>query len=142
MNIDGVNTGIVMDHITAGKSMIIYKYLGLDRLDCSVAIIQNANSTKYGKKDIIKIDSMIDLDFDILGYIDPKITINLVENGVLTKKQHLKLPDKIEGVIKCKNPRCITTIEQEVIHKFYLADKAKGTYRCVYCDTEQSGLPV
>lgn len=140
MNIDGVTTGIVIDHIEAGKSMDIYKLLRLDKLDCSVAIIQNADSTKYGKKDIIKIDSMIDLDFDVLGYIDPHITINLVEDGQLTKKEHMKLPHKLTGVVQCKNPRCITSVEQEVVHSFYLADEENGVYRCSYCDAEKSEI--
>ena len=136
MNIDGVSTGIVLDHIKAGKSMQIYELLGLDKLDCCVAIIQNAESSKYGKKDIIKIDGKIDLDFDILGYIDNNITVNIVDSGKLEKKVHLDLPETLTNVIKCKNPRCITSIEQEIPHKFKLVDRAKKTYRCIYCDTE------
>lgn len=136
MNIDGVSTGIVLDHIKAGKSMQIYELLGLDKLDCCVAIIQNAESSKYGKKDIIKIDGKIDLDFDILGYVDNNITVNIVDNGRLNKKVHLDLPETLTNVIKCKNPRCITSIEQEIPHKFKLVDRANKTYRCIYCDTE------
>ncbi|MEG0291724.1 MAG: aspartate carbamoyltransferase regulatory subunit [Anaerovoracaceae bacterium] len=140
MNIDGVTTGIVLDHIEAGKSMNIYKLLKLDELDCCVAIIQNVSSSKYGKKDIIKIDGEIDLDFDILGYIDPNITVNRVKNGQLEKKVHLELPATLTGVLECRNPRCITSIEQEIVHKFYLADKEKKVYRCSYCDVERKWL--
>ncbi|MEA4922716.1 MAG: aspartate carbamoyltransferase regulatory subunit [Eubacteriaceae bacterium] len=136
MNIDGVKNGIVLDHISAGKSMQIYKLLKLDKLSCSVAVIQNASSTKYGRKDIIKIDEMIDLDMDILGYIDPNITINIVKDGNLHKKKHLELPETLINVIKCKNPRCITSTEQEIVHKFRLADREKKIYRCIYCDVE------
>lgn len=138
MNIDGVNTGLVLDHIQAGKSMKIYELMGLDKLDCCVAIIQNADSEKYGKKDIIKVDGNIDLDFDILGYIDSNITVNIVEEGKLTKKVHLDLPDTLTNVVRCKNPRCITSIEQEIPHRFKLVDKEKKVYRCIYCDAEYS----
>ena len=136
MNIDGVNTGVVLDHIKAGKSMQIYKLLGLGKLDCCVAIIQNADSEKFGKKDIIKVDGNISLDFDILGYIDSNITVNIVKNGELEKKVHLDLPERLSDVIKCKNPRCITSIEQEIPHKFKLVDRKKKVYRCIYCDAE------
>lgn len=136
MNIDGVSTGIVLDHIQAGKSMDIYKLLKLDKLSCSVAVIQNATSTKYGKKDIIKIDDMIELDMDILGYIDPNITVNIVKDGKLYKKEHLELPETLINVIKCKNPRCITSVEQEIVQSFKLSDREKKIYRCEYCDVE------
>ncbi len=136
MNIDGVTTGIVLDHIKAGKSMQIYNYLRLDKLDCSVAVVQNVSSSKYGKKDIIKIDDEIELDFEMLGYIDSNITINRVKDGKLLKKHHLELPETLTDVIKCKNPRCITSIEQEVTHVFKLADRDKKIYRCAYCDVE------
>ena len=136
MNIDGVTTGIVLDHIKAGKSMEIYKYLRLDKLDCSVAVVQNVRSSKYGKKDIIKIDDEIELDFEMLGYIDSNITINRVKDGVLQKKEHLELPETLTDVIKCKNTRCITSIEQEITHVFKLADREKKIYRCAYCDVE------
>ena len=136
MNIDGVSTGIVLDHIKAGKSMQIYELLRLDKLDNCVAVIQNADSSKYGKKDIIKIDQLIDLDFDILGYVDNNITVNIVKDGKLFEKKHLELPETLTDVIKCKNPRCITSIEQEIVHKFKLVDKEKQVYRCVYCDAE------
>ena len=138
MNIDGVSTGVVLDHIQAGKSMRIYELLRLDKLKCCVAIIQNAESEKYGKKDIIKVDGSINLDLDILGYIDSNITVNIVKDGHLEKKVHLDLPEMFISVIKCKNPRCITSIEQEIPHKFKLVDKKKKVYRCVYCDAEFS----
>lgn len=139
MNIDGVKTGIVLDHIRAGKSMEIYKLLSLNKIDNCVAIIQNATSSKYGKKDIIKIDKIIDLDFDVLGYIDSNITVNIIVDGKLAEKKHLALPETLRNVIKCKNPRCITSMEQGIVHLFKLADKDKKTYRCVYCDSEYSG---
>ncbi len=137
MNIDGVKNGIVLDHIKAGKSMMVYELLGLDRLDSCVAVIQNAESEKYGKKDIIKIDDRIDIDLDVLGYIDSNITVNLVKDGSLERKLHLELPQTIRNVIRCKNPRCITTVEQEIVHTFRLADAKKKSYRCIYCDAEQ-----
>lgn len=136
MNIDGVKTGIVLDHIKAGKSMEIYELLGLDKIDNCVAIIQNANSEKYGKKDIIKIDEIIDLDFDVLGYIDSNITVNIVVDGKLERKHHMELPNILKNVTKCKNPRCITSVEQEIVHTFKLVDKEKKIYRCIYCDAE------
>ena len=138
MNIDGVKTGIVLDHIKAGKSMQIYELLGLDKINNCVAIIQNADSAKYGKKDIIKIDQIIDLDFDVLGYIDSNITVNIVKDGKLERKHHMELPQTLKNVVKCKNPRCITSVEQEIVHKFKLADREKKIYRCVYCDCEYS----
>ena len=134
MNIDGVNTGVVLDHIEAGKGWAIYNLLGLDKVDCTVAIIQRVESTKYGRKDIIKVDGDEKLDLDILGFFDKKMTVNIVKDGALVDKVKLKLPETLTGVIKCKNPRCITSIEQEIVHKFKLADPEKGTYRCVYCD--------
>ena len=134
MNIDGVNNGIVIDHIAAGKSMAIYELLELEKLDCTVALIQNVDSEKYGKKDIIKVDGDINIDYKALGYIDPNITVNIVENGKLEKKVHLELPETLTNVIQCKNPRCITSIEQEIPHKFRLVDKENKVYRCIYCD--------
>lgn len=136
MNIDGVNTGIVLDHIKAGKSMMIYELLGLDKVNCCVAIIQNAKSEKYGLKDIIKIDGDIDIKLDVLGYVDNNITVNKVKDGKLMKKVHLDLPETLTDVIKCTNPRCITSVEQGIIHKFRLADREKKIYRCCYCDSE------
>ena len=136
MNIDGVNNGIVIDHIKAGKSMMVYELLGLDKIDNCVAIIQNAHSTKYGKKDIVKIDELIDLDYDLLGYVDSNITVNIVKGGKLDKKLHMELPDTLKNVVKCKNPRCITSVEQEIVHTFKLVAKERKIYRCVYCDAE------
>ena len=135
MNIDGVTTGIVLDHIQPGKGWAIYNLLGLDKLDCTVAIIQRADSTKYGKKDIIKIDGDVDIDLDILGYFDTKITVNMIRDNKLERKVKLKLPEKLTGVIECRNPRCITSQEQEIVHQFWLADPVNKKYRCVYCDS-------
>ena len=134
MNIDGVNTGVVLDHIEAGKGWEIYNLLGLDKVDCTVAIIQRVNSTKYGKKDIIKVDGDVDLDLDILGYFDTKMTVNIVKDHKLVEKVKLKLPQTLTGVIECKNPRCITSQEQEIVHKFRLSDPENQKYRCIYCD--------
>ena len=136
MTIDSIINGIVLDHIEAGKSMEIYRVLDLSKLDCSVAIIKNAVSKKSGHKDIIKIDSIIDINLDVLGYIDPGITVNIVKDGHLVEKRHLSLPDQVTGVITCKNPRCITSIEQELPHVFALADREKGVYRCIYCEAK------
>ncbi len=138
MNIDSIENGYVIDHIQAGKCMEIYKYLSLDSLDCSVAIIKNVKSTKMGKKDIIKIDSPIDLDLDVLGYIDPNVTVNVIKDKKLVEKKPLCLPERITNVIKCKNPRCITSTEQELDHVFFLADKENRIYRCVYCESKNS----
>ena len=135
MNIDGVKTGIVLDHIKAGKSMQIYELLGLDKINNCVAIIQNADSDKYGKKDIIKIDQIIDLDFDVLGYVDSNITVNIVKDGRLERKHHMELPQTLKNVVKCKNPRCITSVEQEIVHTFKLVDKENKVYRCIYCES-------
>ncbi len=135
LNIDSVEKGLVIDHIKAGKAMEIYHYLNLDKLDCSVAIIKNAKSKKFGKKDIIKVENNIDMDLKVLGFIDPNITINVIDNSVIIEKINLELPQEVENVVKCKNPRCISSIEQEIVHKFRLADKEREIYRCVYCDT-------
>ena len=136
LNIDEIQNGIVIDHITAGKAMELYNILGLDKLDCTVAILKNVTSGKLGRKDIIKIDDRIDIDLDVLGYIDSNITVNLVKDGQLEKKLHLELPQTLRNVIKCKNPRCITTVEQEIVHTFRLTDRSKKAYRCIYCDAE------
>ncbi len=136
MNVDGVKNGIVLDHIAAGKSMEIYRLLNLERMSCSVAVLQNVPSRKYGTKDMIKIDEMIDVNLDIIGYIDPNITVNIVKNNELVSKQHLSLPEKLDNVIFCRNPRCITSTEQEIMHSFRLTDPEKRIYRCVYCDAE------
>ncbi|MBR4868894.1 MAG: aspartate carbamoyltransferase regulatory subunit [Clostridia bacterium] len=136
MKIDSIQNGIVIDHITAGKGMQIYNLLKLDRLECSVAIIKNVNSRKMGKKDIIKIDSDIDVNMDILGFVDPGVTIDIIRNEELVEKRRVCLPEKLENVLKCKNPRCITTTEQELPHIFRLTDRDNRVYRCMYCDTK------
>ncbi|MDD3213402.1 MAG: aspartate carbamoyltransferase regulatory subunit [Eubacteriales bacterium] len=135
MNIDGIQNGYVIDHIQAGKGMMIYRFLKLDKLDCSVAIIKNAKSQRMGRKDIIKIDELIPIDLDILGYIDPGVTVNIIRDAQRVDKKHLSLPERVTNVIHCKNPRCITQIEQEIEHVFILADREKGVYRCLYCET-------
>ena len=135
LNISGLKEGVVLDHIEAGRSMDIYFQLGLDKLDCQVAIIKNARSSKMGRKDIIKIEGNLDtLDLDVLGYIDHNITVNIIHDNAIVEKKALKLPKKITNVIRCKNPRCITSIEQELPHIFYLADEKTETYRCQYCE--------
>ncbi len=136
MTIDSIKNGIVLDHIQAGKSMEIYRILELSALDCPVAIIKNAVSKKGGHKDIIKIDSLIDMNLDVLGYLDPGITVNIVRDGHIVEKRQLSLPETVTGVIKCKNPRCITSIEQELAQVFKLTDREKGMYRCIYCETK------
>ncbi len=139
LNISGIKEGVVLDHIQAGKSMEIYKYLGLGKLDCTVAIIKNARSSKMGRKDIIKIEGLLNsLDLDILGYIDHNITVNIIKDNKIVEKRELKLPKKLVNVIHCKNPRCITSTEQELPHIFYLADPEKEIYRCQYCDEKHS----
>ena len=134
MRIDSIKNGIVIDHITAGKGMDIYSLLGLDSLDCSIAIIKNATSAKLGRKDIIKIDADIDVNMDILGYIDPGITVNIIKDGVRVEKKTMSLPKELVNVISCKNPRCITSTEQELPQIFKLTDKNKAVYRCIYCE--------
>ena len=140
LNIGGLKEGIVLDHIKAGKSMSIYKHLGLDKLDCQVAIIKNARSNKMGRKDIIKIEGgMMDkIDLDVLGYIDHNITVNIIKDEVIVEKKRVSLPKEITNVIKCKNPRCITSIEQELPNIFILADEETQTYRCKYCEEKYS----
>ena len=137
LNVGRIEEGFVLDHIQAGKSMDIYKYLHLDKLDCCVAIIKNARSSKMGRKDIIKIECPIDyIDLDILGFIDHNITVNVIKSGDIVEKKELRLPKQIKNVIRCKNPRCITSIEQELPHVFRLTDREHGIYRCIYCDTK------
>ena len=135
MNIDSIQNGVVIDHIKSGKSMDIYRYLHLDELDCQVAIIKNARSEHMGRKDIIKIDTPMEVDLDVLGYIDPDITVNIIQDGKLVEKKHLALPEKLVNVIHCKNPRCITVAESQLDAIFLLSDPAKHTYRCAYCET-------
>ena len=136
MNIDSIKNGIVIDHITAGQGMRIYNLLGLDSLDCSVALIKNVSSRKMGKKDIIKIDSDFDVDTDILGYVDPDITVNIIKDGKTVEKKSIALPEKLTGVLTCKNPRCISATEQELPQIFKLTDRARRVYRCIYCETK------
>ena len=139
MNIDSIKNGIVIDHITAGKGMEIYRLLGLEELDCSVALIKNVASKKSGKKDIIKIDSDFDVDTDILGFVDPDVTVNIIKDGQIKEKKTIELPQELTNVLKCKNPRCITSIEQGLKHVFILADPEKEIYRCKYCDEKYTG---
>lgn len=134
MNIDGVHNGIVLDHIRAGDAMRLYRLLNLGDLDCTVAIIQRVVSQKYGRKDIIKIDQEIDVDVDALGYIDPRITVNVVKNGALFEKKHVELPTTLRNIVVCKNPRCITTVEENADQLFHLVDPEKELYRCAYCE--------
>ena len=142
LNISGIHEGFVLDHIQAGRSMDIYKYLHLDQLDCCVAIIKNAKSSKMGKKDIMKIECPIDfMDLDILGFIDHNITINIIKDEQIIEKKALHLPKKIKNVIRCKNPRCITSIEQELDHVFVLTDPEKEIYRCMYCEEKYERRP-
>ena len=136
MNIDSIKNGIVIDHITAGRSMEIYRLLGLESLDCSVALIKNVTSRKTGKKDIIKIDSDFDVDTDILGYVDPGVTVNIIRDGKIAEKRTLELPTELTDVLKCKNPRCITSTEQELPHIFRLTDREHRVYRWIYCETK------
>ena len=136
LNVGKIEEGFVLDHIKAGTSLSIYRHLQLDKLDCSVAIIKNARSQKSGKKDIIKIEDRIDLDLDVLGFIDPNITVNVIEGGKIVEKKALKMPKEVVNVVRCKNPRCITSIEQELPHVFKLVDDGRSTYRCIYCEQE------
>lgn len=136
MNIDSIKNGIVIDHITAGLGMTVYSLLKLDELDCAVAIIKNVSSRKMGKKDIIKIDADMEINLDILGYVDPGITIDIIKDSELVEKKRIGLPERITNVIKCKNPRCITSTEQELPHTFKLTDREKRVYRCIYCETK------
>lgn len=138
MNIEPIQNGVVIDHIEAGRAMQLYKLLNLGSLDASVALIKNVPSKKMGKKDIIKIDADIDLDFDVIGFVDPSATIVIIRNGELVEKKSIALPEKLTNVIFCKNPRCITSVEQEIDHIFKLADPDKKEYRCIYCETKYS----
>ena len=138
MIVGQIKDGIVLDHITAGNGMNIYNVLKLGELDCTVALIKNADSLKMGKKDIIKIGTLLDLDLDVLGYLDPGITVNIVRNGSVAERRKLELPERVVGVIKCKNPRCITAVEREIVHEFKLTDRAKKVYRCIYCEAKKN----
>lgn len=136
MKIDPIKNGIVIDHIEAGKGLEVYNFLNLDELDCSVALIKNVFSKKTGKKDIIKIDSAIDLKLEVLGYIAPEVTVNVIKDGKTVEKLKLTLPKTVKNVIRCKNPRCITSVEQGIEHEFKLVDEEKRIYRCVYCESK------
>ena len=136
MIIDAISNGIVIDHISAGKAMELYNILGLDKLDCSVALLKNVSSGKLGRKDIIKIDRVLDLDWEVIGYVDHGINVNIIKDGKLAEKRQLKLPERITNVIRCKNPRCITSVEQELPQIFTLTDEETRTYRCLYCETK------
>ncbi len=136
MNIDSIKDGIVIDHITAGRGIELYMLLGLDALDCSVALIKNVYSRRMSKKDIIKIDADLDIDTDILGYVDPDATVNVIRGGVITEKKTLALPQTLTNVLQCKNPRCISATEQELPQVFHLTDREKRIYRCIYCETK------
>lgn len=138
LNIGGLVEGVVIDHIKAGGAMEIYNYLGLEKLDCSVAIIKNARSNKMGKKDIIKIEGPLTVNLDILGALDETITINIIRDNEIVEKKTLELPEVVTNVIKCKNPRCITSIEQELPHRFKLTDRTNRIYRCMYCEQKFS----
>ena len=136
MNIDAISNGIVIDHITAGKGMKLYELLELEKLDCSVAIIKNVHSDKQGKKDIIKIDADIPVNLDVIGYVDPGVTVNVIRGGELVEKKRIDMPETLTNVIFCKNPRCITSCEQELKHIFKLTDRKNKVYRCLYCETK------
>ena len=136
MNVDSIKNGLVIDHIKSGDGMRIYNILGLDKLDCPIAIIKNAASRRMGKKDIIKVDSEISLNLDVLGYISPEITVNVIKDGKNVKKYHPELPERIVDIVKCRNPRCITTTEQELPHIFKLTDSEARIYRCIYCESK------
>lgn len=136
MNIDSIENGIVIDHIKAGSGMKLYELLGLANLDCSVAIIKNVHSGKMGKKDIIKIDADIPVDIAAIGYVDPNATVNIIKDGELVEKRPMETPEKLTNVLKCKNPRCITSVEQEIDNVFILTDKESKVYRCMYCETK------
>ena len=134
MKIGHIKNGIVLDHITAGNGMNIYNVLNLGNLDCTVALIKNADSPKMGKKDIIKISTLLDIDLDVLGYLDPGITVNIIREGQVAERRRLALPQRVVDVIKCRNPRCITSVEREIVHEFKLTDPVRKVYRCIYCE--------
>ena len=134
MKIGHIENGIVLDHITAGNGMNIYNVLNLGNLDCTVALIKNADSPKMGKKDIIKISTHMEIDLDVLGYLDPGITVNIIHDGEVVERRTLALPQRVVGVIKCRNPRCITSVEREIVHEFKLTDPVRKVYRCIYCE--------
>jgi len=134
LEITSIKKGIVIDHIKPGMGLKIFEYLKLDKADYTVALIMNASSKKYGRKDIIKIENTLDIDLNVLGFLDPNITVNIIENEKIIDKIKLAMPEYVEDIIKCKNPRCITTVEREITHRFKLVDEQNATYKCVYCD--------
>ena len=136
MNVDSIKNGVVIDHITAGRGMRLYELLGLGELRCPVAIMQRAASGKMGQKDIIKIDAVVDVDFDVIGFVDPGATVNLIREGKLAEKRTIEMPSELTNVILCRNPRCITSSERGIDHVFRLTDRGTKTYRCVYCDSK------
>ena len=136
MKIDSIQNGIVIDHISAGNGMKLYELLDLNSLDCSVALLRNVSSQKLGRKDIIKIDREIDVNLDLVGFVDPQATVVVIKNGEIVEKKKLDLPEVLKNVIRCKNPRCISTTEQEIVHEFRLSDRENRIYRCVYCETK------
>ena len=136
MNVDSIQNGVVIDHITAGGGMKLYELLGLDAVDCSVALIRNVGSKKMGRKDIIKIDAAIPVNFDVIGYVDPGATVNIIRDGQLVEKRSIDMPEQLVNVINCKNPRCITSCEQELDHIVRLTDRENKVYRCIYCETK------
>lgn len=138
MIIGQIKDGIVLDHITAGQGKRIYDILNLSSLSCTVAMIERADSPKMGSKDIIKIGQVLDIDFDVLGYIDPGITVNIIRDGKVSERRKLTMPERVVGVLKCKNPRCITSVEQELVHEFKLTDPKNRVYRCIYCEQTAS----
>ena len=140
MNVDSIRDGIVIDHIAAGCGMKLYRLLGLENLEAPVAMITNVVSGKMGRKDIIKVDAAIDVDLDIIGYVDPGATVNIIRDGELKEKKRIEMPEKLVNVLFCKNPRCITSCEQELDHIFVLTDRAKREYRCAWCETKGEAL--
>ena len=136
MNIDSIQNGIVIDHIRAGRGMKLYELLGLEELDCSVALIKNVHSEKMGKKDIIKIDAEIPVNLDVIGYVDPGVSVNFIRDGKLIEKRRIEIPQRLTNVLFCRNPRCISSVEQELDHVFLLTDREKRIYRCLYCETK------
>ena len=138
MRVDSVKNGVVIDHITNGKAMQIYSLLNLDNLDCTVAILRNVPSRKMGKKDIIKIDCNMDINFDVLGFISPNITVDVIRDGKVVEKKHIDLPERLTDILECKNPRCITSTEQDIHHISRLTDRENGVYRCIYFDSKSN----
>ena len=136
MNVDSIRDGIVIDHIAAGRGMKLYRLLGLETLEAPVAMITNVVSGKLGRKDIIKIDAAIPVDLNIIGYVDPGATVNVIRNGEIEQKKRIEMPEQLVNVLRCKNPRCITSCEQELDHVFRLTDRAKKEYRCAWCEAK------